>query len=149
MNYNKATIIGKLTADPEKRTIPSTGSSVVNFSVATSHIYNNKEGVRKEDTEFHNVVAFDRTADNICNYLTKGSLVFVEGRLRTRSWEDKNDGSKKYRTEIYAERVIFGPKNANAGSNEEKPPQKSENSNQKEIPIINEDDDIDVKDIPF
>ncbi len=150
MNYNKAVIVGRLTRDPEKRTIPSSGVSVVNLSVATGFIYNDRSGERKEITEYHNVVVFDKLADIVAQYLKKGSLALFEGRLQTRSWDDK-DGNKKYRTEIVAEKMQLGPKSSSSSYQGDDNTEKSNSSSDKsnDIPIIDEDDDIDVKDIPF
>lgn len=150
MNYNKAIIVGRLTRDPEKRTIPSSGASVVNLSVATGFIYNDRSGERKEITEYHNVVVFDKLADIVAQYLKKGSLALFEGRLQTRSWDDK-DGNKKYRTEIVAEKMQFGPKSNSSNYQEDNDTENSSSNSNKtnDIPIIDEDDDIDVKDIPF
>lgn len=102
---NKVIIVGRLGADPEHKTLPS-GSNVCNMSVATSEKFKNKEGELKETTEWHRVVAFNKIAD-LCNeYLSKGKQVYLEGKLQTRSWEDK-DGNKKYTTEILALQVQF------------------------------------------
>lgn len=108
MYINKAFIFGNLTRDPELRSLPS-GNAVTNFAVATNRTWKDKEGVKREDAEFHNVVTFGRQAEIVSQYLRKGSSVFIEGRLQTRSWDDAN-GVKKYRTEIVADRVQFGPR---------------------------------------
>lgn len=108
MNFNKAIIIGNLTRDPERKNLPS-GQAVVNFGVATNRFYTTQDGQRQQETEFHNVVAFGKLAETISQYLNKGSLVLIEGRLRTRNWEDAS-GIKHYRTEIITERVQLGPK---------------------------------------
>ncbi|MEI6494741.1 MAG: single-stranded DNA-binding protein, partial [bacterium] len=107
MYLNKAIIIGNLTRDPEMRVLP-TGTQVANFAVATSRVWKDKNGAKQEDTQFHNVVVFGLQADSIGRYLKKGSNVLVEGRMQTRSW-DSPEG-KKYRTEIVADRVQFGPR---------------------------------------
>ena len=108
MYLNKAFVFGNLTRDPELRALPS-GMNVVNFSVATNRVFRDRDGKKQEQTDFHNVVVFGRQADTVNQYLKKGSSVFVEGRMQTRSWEGK-DGEKKYRTEIVADRVQFGPR---------------------------------------
>ncbi len=113
MYLNKAIIIGNLTRDPELRSLPS-GSSVVNFSVATTRVWKDKSGAKQEDTQFHNIVVFGVQADTIVRYLHKGDSVLVEGRIQTRSW-DSTEG-KKYRTEIVADRVQFGPKRSGAAA---------------------------------
>ena len=112
MYLNKAIIIGNLTRDPEMRALPS-GIQVCSFSVATNRVWKDKEGNKKEQADFHNIVVFGRQAETAGQYLKKGQSVLVEGRIQTRSWDDK-DGTKKYRTEIVADRVQFGPK-AGAG----------------------------------
>lgn len=109
MNINHVTIVGRLTRDPEMKALPS-GSKVTNFSVATSRTYVNENGGKVETPEFHSIVAFGKTAELAAQYLKKGQLCGIEGRLQTRSWE--KDGSKQYRTEIIADRVQFGPKSA-------------------------------------
>ena len=112
MYINKAFIYGNLTRDPETRALPN-GTPVSSFSVATNRVYKDKAGAKQESVDYHNVVVFGRQAEIVQQYLRKGSPVFVEGRIQTRSWDDK-EGKKQYRTEINAERVQFGPK---AGGN--------------------------------
>jgi single-strand DNA-binding protein len=114
MYLNKALIIGNLTRDPEMKSLPS-GVQVTSFGVATNRVYKDKNGVKQENTDFHNVVVFGRQADTVAQYLRKGSSVLVEGRMQTRSW-DGADGKKNYRTEIVADRVQFGPRSSGAGA---------------------------------
>lgn len=112
MYLNKATIIGNLTRDPELKNLPS-GSAVANFSVATNRTWKDKEsGQKKEDVEFHNVVAFGKTAELIAQYVHKGDQIYIEGRIQTRSWE--KEGQKHYRTEIVCETMQFGSKKSGA-----------------------------------
>jgi single-strand DNA-binding protein len=108
MYLNKALIIGNLTRDPEMRSLPS-GVQVASFSVATNRVWKDKNGAKQENTDYHNVVVFGRQAETVGQYLKKGSSVLVEGRMQTRSW-DGQDGVKKYRTEIVADRIQFGPR---------------------------------------
>jgi single-strand DNA-binding protein len=96
---NKAMIIGNLGRDPEVRTTPS-GQPVANFTVATNRKWKDREGNLQEKTEWHNVVCWGKQAEIAGQYLTKGKQVYVEGRLETRSWDDKTHGDKRYRTEI-------------------------------------------------
>jgi len=114
MNLNKIFLIGRLTRDPESRALPS-GQAVSNFGLATNRVWTNPETHEKqEQTEFHNIVAFGRLAD-ICNqYLSKGSLVMIEGRIQTRSWQNQ-DGDTKYRTEVIAESMQMGPRGGQGG----------------------------------
>jgi single-strand DNA-binding protein len=113
MYLNKAFIFGNMTRDPELRALPS-GMNVCSFSVATNRVFRDREGKKQEQTDFHNVVVFGRQADTVAQYLKKGSSVFIEGRMQTRSWDGK-DGEKKYRTEIVADRVQFGPRAGGGG----------------------------------
>lgn len=108
MYINKALLFGNLTRDPELKSLPS-GIKVVSFGLATNRTWKDKNGVKQESTTFHNIVAFGKTAEVMAQYLKKGRSAFVEGRIETRSWDDKNDGSKKYRTEIIVDNFQFGP----------------------------------------
>lgn len=101
---NKAMVIGHLGADPEMR-YTANGNAVTTFSVASSHTYT-REGERKEETEWFRVVTWNRLAESCSQYLAKGRLVYVEGRLQTRSWEAQ-DGQKRYTTELIAQEVKF------------------------------------------
>ncbi|HEY4479737.1 MAG TPA: single-stranded DNA-binding protein [Candidatus Paceibacterota bacterium] len=154
MYINKALIYGNLTRDPEMRSLPS-GIHVTSFSVATNRVYKDKEGNKKEQADFHNVVVFGRQAETVSQYLKKGSGVFVEGRMQTRSWEA--DGQKKYRTEIVADRVQFGPRSgASTGSPQASGGQAAKGADateQKAPPPTDEiaypDEAINADDIPF
>src|SRR3989338_6974084 len=108
MYINKAILFGNLTRDPELRSLPS-GMNVCNFSIATNRVYRDREGKKQEQTDFHNVVVFGRQADTVAQYMKKGRSVYVEGRLQTRSLDDKSSGKKKYRTGVVADRVQLGP----------------------------------------
>ena len=138
MFINKAIIYGNLTRDPELKKLPN-GNSVLNTSIATNRVWKDKSGEKREDVEFHNIVAFGRTAELVSQYLKKGSGVFIEGRLQTRSWE--TDGVKKYMTEIIVENVQFGPKSSGSTYT---PPTKPAESVDK-----SPSKDINPEDIPF
>ena len=141
MNLNKVILIGRLTREPELKSLPS-GQPVAGLGLATDRYFTDKSGQKQRDTEFHNVVLFGKLAEIASKYLNKGSLVMIEGHLRTRNWQDSS-GKKQYRTEIIAERLQLGPKSASQEiSEKEMPPQE-------DIPIIEEENEIDVKDIPF
>ncbi len=114
MYLNKVLLYGNLTRDPEPKALPG-GNQVVNFSIATNRVYKDKNGQKQEATEFHNVVAFARSAELIAQYLKKGQPIYVEGRLQTRSW-DGADGKKNYRTEIVVDSFQFGPKGGATGA---------------------------------
>jgi single-strand DNA-binding protein len=100
-SLNKVMLIGRLGADPEFR-VTLNGSSVVTFNLATDEIYKDKNGQKIERTEWHRIVAWDKLAETCKQYLTKGKLIYVEGKLTTRSWDDKETGKKNYITEIVA-----------------------------------------------
>ncbi|MFN7088224.1 MAG: single-stranded DNA-binding protein [Candidatus Paceibacteria bacterium] len=108
MNLNKVFLIGRLTKDVELRATPS-GQPVASFGVATNRVWIDKAGQRQEEVEYHNIVVWGRQAELANQYLAKGRLVMIEGRLRTRGWETQT-GDKRQRTEIIAERIQFGPK---------------------------------------
>lgn len=133
MFINKAMVYGNLTRDPEMKALPS-GQNVTNMSLATNRTYNDRDGNKQVEVEFHNVVVFGKQAENVAKYLTKGSGAFVEGRLQTRSWE--KDGQKQYRTEIVADFVQFGAKNSDAPKKEVRAPDFPE-------------EEINPEDIPF
>ncbi|HPJ96197.1 MAG TPA: single-stranded DNA-binding protein [Syntrophales bacterium] len=97
---NKVILIGRLGADPEVRYTPD-GTMVVNFRIATDESYRNKQGEKVTKTEWHRIVVFGRLAEICGNYLGKGRLVFIEGKLQTRTWDDK-DGNKRSLTEVLA-----------------------------------------------
>lgn len=113
MNYNKAIIVGRVTGDPETKKLPS-GTMVANFSMATNRVYT-VDNEKKEEVTFHNIIAFGRLAELIGDYVNKGNLLLIEGRLQTRSWEDSKSGEKKYKTEIILENMQFAPKATNGG----------------------------------
>ncbi|PIQ67167.1 MAG: single-stranded DNA-binding protein [Candidatus Zambryskibacteria bacterium CG_4_9_14_3_um_filter_40_16] len=149
MYLNKAIVIGNLTRDPEIKALPS-GIQVSTFSVATNRVWKDKNGDKQESVDYHNIVVFGKQAENVAQYLKKGSSALVEGRMQTRSW-DAQDGSKKYRTEIVADRVQFGPRRDSVGSSSQK-----ENSKDKEDDSSNDapaieypTEDINPDDIPF
>jgi single-strand DNA-binding protein len=140
MNLNKVFLIGRVTRDPEIRSLPS-GQQVASFGLATDRYYQDNNGQKQQKTEFHNIVTFGKISDIVSQYLKKGSLVFIEGRLQTRTWEDSG-GNKKNRTEIVAERIQLGPKSyKNSSVSPDKEVEQKE-----EIPIIEE---IEVEDIPL
>lgn len=153
MNLNKVILIGRLTNDPEMRTTPA-GQPVCNFRMATNRVWTNQTTQQKQEkTEYHSIVAWRRLAEIASQFLTKGSLVLIEGRLETRSWQD-SAGNKRFRTEIVAENLQLGPRPG--GSSGIKKAAPSENAPEQEevpkenIPIIEEnDEEIDMKDIPF
>jgi single-strand DNA-binding protein len=155
MYLNKAIVIGNLTRDPELRSLPS-GIKVCSFSLATNRVWKDKNGARQESTDYHNVVVFGRQAETVAQYMKKGSSILVEGRMQTRSWDDKNSGEKKYRTEIVADRTQFGPKGGSGGSSPSSSSSmgaesaKSSPAKEEEIDTIEyPEEDINPEDIPF
>lgn len=147
MNFNKAFILGRLTADPQLRATAS-GQPVGSFSVATNRVWTDRSGQKQESTEFHNIVVWGKQAEIANRFLTKGSLVFVEGRLQTRSWEDKQ-GQQRKATEIVADRIQLGPR---PQGSRERPPQGTAPAPApapEEIPTIEVGEDVKAEDSPF
>jgi single-strand DNA-binding protein len=162
MDLNKVMLVGRVTADPQVRTTPG-GSAVTTIGVATNRVWTDKNNQKQEETEFHNVVLWGRQAEIAGQYLTKGAMVLIEGRLQTRGWTDKNGGARKT-TEVVAERLQLGPRpqgggqggfrggNAAAGpSSDVKSASKEEVPSLEEIPVISLDDENEIKpeEIPF
>jgi len=104
-SVNKVILVGNLGADPELKYTPS-NRAVCNLSVATNEVWKDKSGQKQEKTEWHRVNVWGEQAENCSKFLSKGRMVYVEGRLQTRSWDDK-DGKKRYSTEVVADRVVF------------------------------------------
>jgi len=151
MYLNKAIVIGNLTRDPELRSLPS-GIKVCSFSLATNRVWKDKAGARQEATDYHNVVVFGRQAETVAQYMKKGSSILVEGRMQTRSWDDKTSGEKKYRTEIVADRTQFGPKGsgASAGGTTSVGSKAPASEGSGEVDAIEyPEEDINPEDIPF
>jgi single-strand DNA-binding protein len=157
MYLNKVTILGNLTRDPELKSLP-TGIKVASISMATNRTWKDAQGAKKEAVEYHNVVAFAKQAEVIAQYCKKGSSLYVEGRIQTRSW-DAADGVKKYRTEIILETFQFGPKagagttsgNFNPGTaggqSDAEAPQKDSKPDLDTVEYP--DEEINLEDIPF
>lgn len=151
MYINKAMVLGNLTRDPELRSLPS-GIKVCSFSLATNRSWKDKEGAKQDATEYHNVVAFAKPAELIAQYMKKGSSLYVEGRIQTRSWDDQATSQKKYRTEIVVENFQFGPNSNRAQAPGTMPAKESpsKKADSEEIDTIEyPNDDINAEDIPF
>ena len=149
MYLNKAMLIGNLTRDPELRSLPS-GVKVCTFSLATNRVWKDKNGARQEAADYHNVVVFGRQAETVAQYMKKGNSILVEGRIQTRSWDDKTSGEKKYRTEIVADRTQFGPKGGNAGGGSVPSNAGAAKISTEEIDSIEyPEENINPEDIPF
>lgn len=144
VNLNKIFILGNVTRNPESRSTPS-GQTVTTFGVATNRMWTDGQGQRQKKAEFHNIVAWGKLGEICAQYLQKGKLVFLEGRIETRSW-DAPDGSKRYKTEVIAENMQMGPKSGSGGSMQDEPKSDSDDD---AIPVIEEGDGIEMKDIPF
>lgn len=162
MNLNKVMLIGRLTADPQLRSTTG-GSSVASFSIATNRNWVDKNGARQEEVQFHNIVLWGRQAEVASQYLKKGGLVFIEGHLQTRSWQD-NQGQTRKTTEVVGERMQMGPRssggggfseggfNSGGGSSFSAKPQKEETQEppKEAMPEINlDEEEIKPEDIPF
>ncbi len=137
-------IIGNLGSDPEMRFTPN-GNPVTSLRVATSWVYTTAEGERKQETEWFTVLAWNKLAEQCNKFLTKGRLVYAEGRLRTRTWEGQ-DGQKHYRTEIIANRVTFLDRQALAALPEEKVEEEKVEEEKVEEAEVGE---LEPEDIPF
>lgn len=135
MNLNKVIIIGRLTADIVLKNTPQ-GYSVASFSIATNRKWLDNKKQRQEETEFHNIVVWGKKAEVVAQYVKKGDVLMVEGRLKTRSWQDRQGNTKKT-TEIMAEDVQFNFK------------PKTEVTEAKVTEVIEEDGDIKPEDLPF
>src|SRR5258708_5483073 len=157
MYLNKAIVIGNLTRDPEIKSIPN-GTRVATFSLATNRVWKDKNGAKQESADYHNIVVFAKTAELVGQYLKKGQSALIEGRMQTRSWDDAQ-GVKKYRTEIVADRVQFGPKSG-GGSYSASSPTPSAPASMPVVDMVSPDDgvgdaiqypdgDINPEDIPF
>ncbi len=121
MGINKVILVGNLGRDPEMRHTQS-GQAVANFTLATNRRWRDKDGQQKEETEWHRIVAWGRLAEICTEYLTKGKQVYVEGRLQTRDWEDR-EGNKRYTTEIVAlDMQMLGRRGDTGGYDEAEPP---------------------------
>lgn len=162
MNLNKVFLIGRLTADPQLRTTPG-GQSVASFGVATNRVWTDKQGQKQEEVQFHNVVVWGRQAEVASQFLKKGSMAMIEGRLQNRSWQDKQ-GQNRTTTEVVCERMQFGPRaaggpsparadGAQAGGVPMGPaaaPKGTDEPVREELPEINLDEgDIKPENIPF
>ncbi len=150
MNLNKVFIIGRITGDINLRATAS-NQPVAGFSVATNRVWTDKAGQKQEQAEFHNIVVWGRQAELASQFLSKGSLVMIEGRLQTRSWKDKNDQNRKT-TEIVCENIQFGPRSASSGTRETPKPQprKEEEGlgSLEDVPTV-DSDEIKSDDLPF
>jgi single-strand DNA-binding protein len=160
MDLNKVFIIGRITQDIELKSTQG-GQSVATVNIATNRSWKDDRGEVKKQTEFHRAVAWGKKAELISSYLSKGSLIYIEGHLQTRSWEAQ-DGGKRYSTEIIIDQVQFGPKPQGTAPAQDKSVSKSAEKRQRslgqkeEIPVVEDDipdykpeDEIDVADIPF
>ena len=152
MYLNKVMLIGNLTRDPELKSLPS-GVKVTSIGLATNRSWKKEDGSKQESTEFHNAVAFGKPAELIAQYCKKGSSLYVDGRLQTRSW-DGTDGQKKYRTEIVVENFQFGPRQGGEGASQTHSSDRSSSNphqpKEKELETIEyPTEDINAEDIPF
>ena len=148
MNFNKVILVGRLTADPQLRNTPA-GQSVATFSIATNRVWVNKAGERQQDVQFHNIVVWGRQAEVANQFLKKGSLAMVEGRIQTRGWQDKQ-GEKRRTTEIIAERIQLGPRSGGFSAPSPQPAAPFVDEAKEELPEVNiEEPEVKPEDIPF
>lgn len=143
MFVNKAIIVGNLTKDPELKST-TTGRKVVSFSMATNKNWKDRQGNKQESVEYHNCVAWGRTAEVIAEYAKKGQKLYIEGFLQTRSWE--KDGVKRYSTEIVVDIMQLGSKPGGASINQSSSTYENQGSQQD---YSNDEEEINVDQIPF
>ena len=152
-SLNKVLLIGNLGRDPESRYLPS-GGAVCNFSIATTERYKDKSGQQQEKTEWLNIVIYNKLADIAGQYLRKGSSVYLEGKIQTRKWQDKNTGADRYTTEIVCDQMqMLGSRQEQGGSQEQQAPRPAaskpaQSAGQEQPPSSNDFDDF-GQDIPF
>jgi single-strand DNA-binding protein len=132
VSLNKVMLIGNVGSDPEMRFTPN-GNPVTSFRMATNRVYTTPDGEKRQETDWFSVVAWNKLAEQCNQFLTKGKLVYVEGRLHNRSWEAA-DGQKHYRTEVIANRVTFLDRQT-AATAEERPEEGAEEPETEEIPF--------------
>ncbi|TAN58346.1 single-stranded DNA-binding protein [Patescibacteria group bacterium] len=145
MDLNKVMLIGNLTRDPEVRTTPQ-GVPVASFGLATNLIWKDQSGNRQQKAEFHNIVAWRKLGETCGQYLKRGSKVYVEGRLQTRSWDDQS-GNKKYRTEIILDSMIMLDRKESGGSYQPSTPTQTEPESVQVVPPASEE--VNIEEIPF
>lgn len=131
---NKVILVGNLGKDPDVRALPN-GQAVTNFSVATTRRFKGADGSRQEKTEWHNITVFGKQAEIAGQYLTKGKLIYLEGRIETQSWDDKNTGEKKYRTQIVCDNFQMLTSKAVASSPQPETDSSANDSNDDDIPF--------------
>ena len=145
-SVNKVILVGNVGKDPEVRYSQS-GTPVANFSLATNERFKDRSGEWQDRTEWHNIVAWQRLAEIVGEYVAKGSKVYVEGKLQTTSWEDRQSGERKYRTEIVArDLLMLGPRENSGGDHQR--PTHNENQNQDQPSHAGSGEIVD-QDIPF
>lgn len=140
---NKVILLGRLGHDPELKYTPS-GAAVTNFNIATNLVWKDQEGVKREKTEWHRIVVWRKLAEIAGEYLKKGSLVYIEGRLQTRSWNDQNDVTR-YTTEVIVDNFeMIGGKSERTEQSVEPPPPSEElpEADQSESPPEQSEDDL-------
>lgn len=147
---NKAIIVGRLAHTPELKALPS-GVMVMNASVATNYVYYDKDKQKQEVTDWHQIVAYGKTAENIAKFFMGGDQIIIEGRMTTRSWEVEGEKGKRYRTEIMVERFDFGAKKDRDDRKTSAPREQSAPQAQGSHPELPDypEEEINPEDIPF
>ncbi len=140
-------LIGNLTRDPELRKTPS-GQSVCSFSLATNRVYVDAAGQKKENADYHNIVAWGKLAEICGQYLNKGKKVYIDGRIQTREWEG-TDGQKRYRTEVVAENMIMLDRAGAPTGGSPRPATSQPFADAVDEPVAPADSEIKIEDIPF
>jgi single-strand DNA-binding protein len=143
-SVNKVILVGRLGKDPEIRSTPQ-GTTVAKFTIATDEKFTDRAGEKQERTEWHNITAWAKLAEICGQYLKKGKLVYIEGSLRTESWDDKETGQKRYRTEIVAQNMQMLDRKGDEGGGGGGPYTGAKKSNSNSAPGTMEDDE----EVPF
>ena len=147
MNINRAEILGRVTKNPEVRSTIS-GKKVATFGIATNNTYKNQYGEKVEETDFHNIVAFGRLAEIVEQYVTRGQLLYVSGRIKTSSYEGK-DGVKRYKTDILITEMQMGPRSQKNQENQNQETEKYPTPEDELGGTQTTQDENDIKNIPY
>ncbi len=147
-SVNKVILVGNLGRDAELRYTPG-GSPVATINLATTEVWNDKAGQKQEKTEWHRVVLWGKTAESLNEYLVKGKQIYVEGRLQTRQWDDK-DGNKRYTTEIRGDRIVLlGGGGGGMGGRQQTRSTATTGGGSSEEPMLEPGSELTDDDIPF
>lgn len=146
-SVNKVILVGNLGRDAELRYTPG-GAAVATINMATTEVWNDKAGQKQEKTEWHRVILWGKSAESLTEYLTKGKQIYVEGRLQTRQWDDK-DGNKRYTTEIRGDKIVLLGGGSRSGGGGGAPMERGESGGGSHAPAPESSEPLTDDDIPF